>query len=275
VSVRRIDVGGLELAVEERGKGAPLLILHGFTGCARSMAGVAAELARSFQTLGVDLVGHGASGGPRTLERYLMADCVEQVCTLFDRLEIERAHMLGYSMGGRVALALAVAHPERVARLMLIGASAGVPDPAARAERIAADEALADRIELEGIEAFVDHWMALPLFASQARLGDDALAAMRAQRLRNAPHALANSLRGMGSGAQQPLHDQLGRVRAPACLVVGEEDAKFDAIASDLASRLRSASVARIPEAGHAAHLENPTAFAATATRFFSAESPS
>ena len=272
MSVRRVDVGGLELAVEEHGVGAPLMILHGFTGCARSMAGAAAALAGGFRTLSVDLVGHGSSDRPRSSERYAMSDCVEQLSALLDRLGIERARWLGYSMGGRVALAFAAAYPERVERLLLVGGSAGLADPVARAERIAADEALADRIEREGIESFIDHWMALPLFASQKRLGDDALAAMRAQRLLNSPHALANSLRGMGSGAQDPLHERLGRVTAPISLVVGDEDAKFDEIACDLASRLGSARVERISEAGHAAHLENPGGFAASATRFFGEE---
>jgi 2-succinyl-6-hydroxy-2,4-cyclohexadiene-1-carboxylate synthase len=271
---RRIDVGGLELAVEERGsrEGEPVLILHGFTGCAGSMAGVAKLLARRFRTLSIDLVGHGNSDRPRALARYAMDDCVAQLRALLDRLDLERAHWLGYSMGGRAALAFAVAHPDCVARLLLVGASAGLADPVARAERTRADEALAERIECEGIEAFVDHWMALPLFASQKRLGDEALAAARSQRLRNAPHALASSLRGMGSGAQPALHDALGAVRAPVCLVVGDEDARFEVIARDLAARLPDARVERVAEAGHAAHLENPDAFARVATDFFEQE---
>ena len=273
MSARRVDVGGLELAVEERGSGAPLVILHGFTGCAQSMAGAAEALAGSFRTRSGDLVGHGSSDRPRDRERYAMSSCVEQLSVLLDRLGIERARFFGYSMGGRAALAFAVAHPDRVERLLLVGASAGLADPRVRAERFAADEALADRIEREGIEPFVDYWMALPLFASQKRLGDDALAAMRVQRLLNLPHALANSLRGMGSGAQDPLHERLGRVSAPVSLVVGDEDAKFDAIACDLVEQLGAARVERIPEAGHAAHLENPSAFAASATRFFDGES--
>jgi len=269
---RRIDVGGLELAVEERGVGEPVVILHGFTGCAASMACVAEPLARRFRTLSVDLVGHGASAAPRELARYAMSDCVEQLARLVDRLGVERAHWLGYSMGGRAALALAAACPERVERLLVIGASAGLRDPAARAQRIAADEALASEIERDGIEAFVEHWMALPLFASQKRLGETALATARAERLRNAPHGLANSLRGMGSGAQEPLHARLGQLPMPVCLVVGDEDAKFESIARELAAQLREARIERIAEAGHAAHLENPVAFARVATRFFAGE---
>jgi 2-succinyl-6-hydroxy-2,4-cyclohexadiene-1-carboxylate synthase len=262
------------LAVEERGAGEPIVILHGFTGCAESMSSVAAPLAQQFRTFSVDLVGHGASSAPRDPTRYAMSECVEQLRRLLARLGIERPGWLGYSMGGRAALAFAVACPERVDRLLLIGASAGLRDPAARAQRIAADEALAARIESDGLESFVDRWMALPLFSSQKRLGDEALAAARSQRLRNAPHALANSLRGMGSGAQPSLHAKLSEVRAPVCLVVGDEDAKFDAIARELAALLGNARIERIIESGHAAHLENPAAVARVASRFFAGEQP-
>jgi 2-succinyl-6-hydroxy-2,4-cyclohexadiene-1-carboxylate synthase len=274
MTLRRIDVGGLTLAVEERGAGEPIVVLHGFTGCADSMAGVTEPLARRFRTLAVDLVGHGASDRPDDPDRYAMADCVAQLRRLLHRLGLERAGWLGYSMGGRTALAFAVAHPACVSRLLLVGASAGLADGRARAERVASDAALARRIERDGIEAFVDHWMALPLFASQKRLGEEALAAARAQRLANAPHALAHSLRGMGSGAQEPLHHRMTALQAPVCLVVGEEDAKFDAIARDLARLLPDARIARIAEAGHAAHLERPEAFARVATRFFEGDEP-
>ena len=267
--IKRIEVGGIALAVAEHGRGAPVVILHGFTGCSESMSGTAAALSAGFRALSVDLVGHGESDKPSDPGRYSMAACVGQLALLLDRLEIERAHWLGYSMGGRAALAFAVAHPERVDRMLLVGASAGLADPTARAERIASDEALADRIEREGVEPFVDYWMSLPLFESQRCLGKEVLEAARAQRLRNSAHALANSLRGMGSGAQTPLEQSLPAVAVPVCLVVGADDAKFAAIACDLAARLGNGRVARIDGAGHAAHLENPEAFAAVATRFF------
>ncbi|MEE3332084.1 MAG: 2-succinyl-6-hydroxy-2,4-cyclohexadiene-1-carboxylate synthase [Myxococcota bacterium] len=272
MSSRRIDIGELSLCVTERGQGFPVVVLHGFTGCAASMQSAAETLAANFYTLSIDLIGHGASDAPDDVADYAMAACVGQLDKLLDRLDIERAHWLGYSMGGRTALQFAVAHPRRVERLLLVGASAGLSDPAARAARIESDEALADRIESDGVENFVDAWMALPLFASQKRLGDEALCAARGQRLQNQPHALANSLRGMGSGAQSPLQSQLPDLRAPVCLVVGDEDQKFQAIAADLANRLPNASVEILTESGHAAHLENPADFGRIAERFFALE---
>jgi pimeloyl-ACP methyl ester carboxylesterase len=130
------------------------------------------------------------------------------------------------------------------------------------------DEALAERIERDGVPAFVDHWMSLPLFASQRRLGAAALAAAREQRLANRAHALASSLRGMGAGAQPFLGERLAAVRAPVCLVVGDEDRRFRRIAESLARELPRARVEVVAAAGHAAHLENPRGFLDITRRF-------
>lgn len=263
------------LDAPERGEGDPVVVLHGFTGSTESMEGVAAPLARRRRVVRLDLVGHGRSDAPTDPACYAMAACCAQVRAAIAQLGLERPHLLGYSMGGRVALACAVDAPGRFASLIAVGATAGLADPALRDARVAADEALAERIERDGLERFVDDWMALPLFASQARLGPDALARARAQRLRNRRHGLANSLRGMGAGAQPPLHDRLDEVRLPVLLVAGEEDAKFRGIAAELAAALPDARVAEIPEAGHAAHLEAPEAFVETVERFLGeAEAP-
>jgi len=250
------------------GDGLPVLVLHGFTGSSESMSEIAVGLRDRWRVVRLDLVGHGESPAPHGAADYTMERCVDQVTGRLDALGIDSAHVIGYSMGGRAALALAAWRPERLRSAILVGASAGLADAGARAERRRADEALATRIEREGLEAFVDHWMALPLFATQRRLGAEALARARAQRLRNRPHGLANSLRGMGTGAQPPLHEALRGVRVPVRLVVGERDAKFAAIAEELAPLLPSAAVNAIPGAGHACHVEAPLAFLRVARGF-------
>jgi 2-succinyl-6-hydroxy-2,4-cyclohexadiene-1-carboxylate synthase len=268
----RVEVDGLRLHVESAGVGPDVVLLHGFTGSTHSMREAAAALAPRFRTLCVDLVGHGRSDAPDALEAYAMPRCARQVAGVLEALAPRGAHLFGYSMGGRVALALCAARPERVKSALLVGASAGIADADARAERRQRDAALAERIEREGVPPFVDAWMAQPLFESQRRrLSAAQLAAARAQRLDNRARGLANSLRGMGSGAQEPLHDALARIHTPVCLVAGEDDARFRAIAADLAGRLPAAQLQEIPEAGHAAHLENPRAFLGVAAHFFDA----
>lgn len=266
----RIEVDGVRLHVGSAGEGPDVVLLHGFTGSTESMRGVAAALAERFRTVSIDLVGHGRSDAPDDPAPYAMPRCARQVAGVLDALVARPAHLLGYSMGGRIALALCTAHPERVASALLVGASAGIADAAERAERAERDAALAARIERDGVTAFVDAWMAQPLFESQRRrLSAEALAAARAQRLDNRARGLANALRGMGAGVQEPLHDRLPSLPMPVCLVAGEDDARFRAIAADLAGRLAAARVEVIPNAGHAAHLENPDAFLRVARRFF------
>lgn len=255
---RRIDAGGVTLCVESTGGGEPVVMLHGFTGDAASMLPAARGLGGRFEVHRVELVGHGRSDSPDDVACYTMPRCVSQLRAVFDALGVESAHVYGYSMGGRTALSLAAAHPERVRSLVLVGATAGLASQGECDARVAADEALARRILDDGLEAFVDHWMALPIFASQVRLGPQALAAARSQRLAGSAVGLAHSLRGMGTGAMPPLFDALGRLAMPVLLVVGAEDAKFAAIARSLEGALPAARTLVVPEAGHAAHLERP-----------------
>jgi 2-succinyl-6-hydroxy-2,4-cyclohexadiene-1-carboxylate synthase len=267
---REIRAGGVRLQVTLRGAGPDLLLLHGFTGSSESMREVAEMLAERFHCIAIDLIGHGASDAPHDPAAYRMEVCTGQLVGVLDALRSRRTHLLGYSMGGRIALALALAQPDRIASALLLGASAGIGDAEAREARRHHDAALAQRIERDGVPAFVDAWLAEPLFESQRRrLSPAAQDAGRAQRLACRAHGLAHALRGMGSGAQPPLHAQLARLDLPVCLAVGSEDAKFHGIALDLAARLPRARVVQIPEAGHAAHLENPVSFHRTALDFF------
>ena len=266
---RFVDADGVTLHARIDGQGPPVVLLHGFTGSGRSLAGLARGLRDAYTTIRIDLVGHGLSAAPAEGAAYRMPRCVEQLAAAMDALGVSDAHLLGYSMGGRTALALCADRPERVRSALLIGASAGIEDAAERAARVRADEELADRIERDGVPAFVDAWMAQPLFATQRRLDPAARDEARDERLANRPAALAASLRGMGSGAQPPLHARLAEIARPVRLVVGELDEKFRRIAADLAGRLPDARVEVVSGAGHAVHVEDPEAVLQVARRCF------
>ena len=169
-------------------------------------------------------------------------------------------------MGGRIALhaALAPRLAGRVERLVLIGASPGIADPAERAERSAADDRLAGEVERMSIEDFAERWARTPVLAGQPTA---VAAAVNTDRMRNQPAGLAAALRGLGTGALPSLWDRLPEVRAPVTLVVGERDRKFSAIASDMARRLPVAEVVVVGHAGHAVHLEAPARAAAAIAR--------
>ncbi|GAB4332805.1 MAG: 2-succinyl-6-hydroxy-2,4-cyclohexadiene-1-carboxy late synthase [Dehalococcoidia bacterium] len=259
---------GCHLNVDVAGSGPPLVLLHGFTGSARSWGEFGEALARAFTTIAVDIVGHGASDSPAALDHYRMPRAVAGIVRAVELAGYPRAHWLGYSMGGRTALHVAAAFPRAVDRLVLIGASPGIQDPAERAARVASDEALAARIERDGIECFVDYWEDIPLFATQRRLPAEVRARIRAGRLASNPTGLANSLRGMGAGAQEPIHAQLGTMTMPALVLAGSEDAKYVEVGQSIATAMPRARFARIRGAGHAAHIEAPGTCAAAVISF-------
>jgi len=180
----------------------------------------------------------------------------------------EGSDVVGYSMGGRIALHLALHASGRVRRLVLESASPGLEGAEERARRRADDEALARRIEDDGIEAFVRRWEELPLFASQKRLSAEARAAHRARRLANDPLGLAEALRGLGTGTLPSLWGRLSEVGIPTLLVVGALDEKFVRIAGEMERALPRARRVVVPDAGHTVHLERPDAWLEVVTGF-------
>ncbi|MPZ23623.1 MAG: 2-succinyl-6-hydroxy-2,4-cyclohexadiene-1-carboxylate synthase [Dehalococcoidia bacterium] len=257
----RVVLGDIALNVEVAGSGRPLLLLHGFTGSAAAWVQVSPTLSRRARTIAVDLIGHGASDCPGESARYSMDRCVADLVALLDHLGVECADVLGYSMGGRVALQLAAAAPQRVAALVVESASPGLRSEGERRERVAADNDLAIFVEREGIEAFVDRWERLPLFHSQQSMPPAARAGLRAQRLANNPTGLANSLRGMGAGQQGPLWERLTTLSVPTLMIVGESDVKYREIASSMAALMPAARLEMVAGAGHTVHFEQPQAF--------------
>lgn len=234
------------------------VLAHGFTQTARSWGEFERLLHQRIPgttTIAVDLPGHGDAPPPPDSDLWTCAD----------RLVVAGGPgtYIGYSMGGRVALHAALAHPEEVRALVLIGATAGIDDPAERASRRTADEALADRIETIGLVAFIDEWLTNPLFD-----GLTPATAQRADRLRNTSSGLAASLRATGTGTQTPLWERLGDIEVPVLVLTGEHDDKFRALGDRLASLLAAASCEVIPGAGHSVHLERPVATADAVARW-------
>lgn len=195
-------------------------------------------------------------------------DAVEAEITALTR--DEPVDLVGYSMGGRLALAYAVRNPERVRRLVLESASPGLETEEERAQRRVDDEALAWRIEADGMEAFVAHWEAIPLFESQGRVSEEVRALQRTLRLANHPASLAASLRGLGTGSLPSYWGSLAGLGVPVLVLVGELDRKFTRIGTRMAALLSDADLAVVPDAGHAVHLERPDAWLQAVTPFLS-----
>jgi 2-succinyl-6-hydroxy-2,4-cyclohexadiene-1-carboxylate synthase len=242
------------------GEGAPATLLHGFTQSGRSWREVISTMPQGWRWVVPDLRGHGETQ-TSTGAAFSMEACAADLEMLWDELGIERTHLVGYSMGGRLALHVAARRQRRLMSILTIGAHAGL-DEGAREGRRRDDEALAQRIEREGIEAFVDYWSALPMFAGLDQRGPAFAAELRAERLRNSVSGLAASLRGMGAGVMDPVWRDLARVSVAGTFVAGRLDDRYVAFARRLGSAVRNGRVEVVPRAGHAVHLERPDEFA-------------
>jgi 2-succinyl-6-hydroxy-2,4-cyclohexadiene-1-carboxylate synthase len=257
-----LAANGIDYHVTESGSGDPLVLLHGFTGSTAAWTPLVDRLAGTHRVVAIDIMGHGRSARPPDSARYAFAAVIDDLREIACRLGLARAVWLGYSMGGRLALALALHQPDLVSALVLESASPGIADDAERRRRRAADEELARRIEADGVAAFVAEWERLPLWESQRTLAPADLERQRDIRLGQSAVGLANSLRGMGQGAQPSYWDRLEELAAPVLLLVGARDRKHVEIAGRMNALLPRSTLWIVPDAGHAVHLEEPEVYA-------------
>ncbi len=236
--------------------GDPILFLHGFTGCGDNWLPITQNLSPHFQTITIDLPGHGKTDSPADPARYQMEAVAADLHDFITHVIQSPVHLVGYSKGGRLALYLALHYPDSIRKLILESASPGLATDAERESRRASDDQLATRILANGIPAFVAEWDNLPLFASQS---PDIRQRLHVQRLQNNPLGLANSLRGMGTGAQPPLWDLLPNLKPPTLLINGALDTKFVAIGAHMAGLIPNAHQRIFPNVGHTVHAENPS----------------
>lgn len=263
-------INGVRYHVEQCGDGFPLVLLHGFTGAASTWKPFCPMWGNHSTLLMVDLIGHGETESPGDMARYDIKKAANDLKVLLDQLGIEKADMLGYSMGGRTAITFASMYPERIRKLVLESTTPGLENPAEREARIQQDHKLAMKIETERLEEFIDFWESIPLFQSQLNLPAEVREQIRSQRLRNDPVGLANSLRGMGTGAQPSWWDKLTTFDFETLLITGELDDKFCKIAADMALKLPNAKHLSIIDCGHAIHVEEREKFGTIVSEFLS-----
>ncbi len=239
---------------------AAVLFLHGFMGSANDWADVMGRLEPAYHGLAVDLPGHGGSTGLADAA-YTMDGAAQALVDLLDERGVERCAVVGYSMGGRLALYFAMRFPERCRVLVLESASPGLATAQEREARRKVDHARAVRLETEDFEAFLNQWYRQPLFASLAH-HKGLTEQMVERRLANDPRELARSLHGMGTGGQPSLWERLSELWVSTCAVVGARDPKYVEIARRMAALSPRMNAMVIPEAGHNVHAEQPRRFA-------------
>jgi len=251
------------LAVTSWGTGPLIVLCHGFTQTSRSWGAFGHALGVNHSVLAVDLPGHGRSGAlHQTLE--------ETASSLLETIGEKEFDLIGYSLGGRVALTTALMKPPTLRRMVLIGATAGIEDPVLRDERRHRDEKLAETIIADDdVSSFVDQWLRQPLFATLP-----ADASERTSRLTNTSQGLAQSLQMAGTGTQRPSWEQLAQIETPTLILAGVRDDRFCAHGIRLAAGLAHGQFSMIPGAGHACHLEQPNMTTAIVHRFLSHAHP-
>lgn len=239
-----------------------LVLLHGFTGSTKTWNTIVSLLPTTIKIVAVDLMGHGKTDQPEEVDKYSMEEQIEILNELFDELQLVKFFLLGYSMGGRVALSYANKYPERIHHLILESSSPGLKTAEERQKRIESDEKLADFIMEKGLENFIDYWENIPLFKTQKQLPQNEQEKIRKGRLSQNPLGLANSLRGMGTGKQASVWEHLNTFTFPVTILAGSLDEKYCNIGKEMADLMPNAKYVEIEQVGHTIHVENPTQFA-------------
>ncbi|MFT5170780.1 MAG: 2-succinyl-6-hydroxy-2,4-cyclohexadiene-1-carboxylate synthase [Candidatus Marinamargulisbacteria bacterium] len=241
-----------------------LLFLHGFLGNHREWKPLTDLLKEQFNCLSIDLPGHGKSNC--LPEDYSFPRISESITRLFDELQIDKAICIGYSLGGRIALDLALTYPDRVHRLVLESASLGIEDETERKKRRAKDERWINLIGMTSFSEFLTKWYQQPLFISLRK--SDAFEKVMQFRVQNDPKKLKFILRDLSPGVAPAMWNQITNLRPPCLFITGENDIKYKAMAKDIQTRNASIALSFVSEAGHNCHLEQPQAFLASVRPF-------
>ncbi len=249
----------------------PVLMLHGFLGTHATWQPLARVLRRQHHVVRPDLYGHGRSGIPADAQRLNPDGLARDLLALMAAVGRDPFSLVGYSMGGRIALRMAAAAPERVARLVLVSTSAGIPDPEERQARRRADGRLADQIDEGGLDGFLARWDDTPVLASGRPLTPGERRRLVHDRRRHQPAGIAASLRHTGAGVQVDSGPLLRDWRVPTLLVAGSRDEKYAAAMRAMAAVMPGAELAIVGGVGHRVPLEAPGELAALVSRFLTA----
>lgn len=234
-----------------------LLMLHGFMGDQRIFNPLISGLNTVFNPITIDLLGFGETDKPKRPQRYKDQYQTDDLLQLISKLNVPSLFLYGYSMGGRLALQLAVKNADRFEGIILESTNCGISDPTERKKRQQKDAKRARSIR-NNFEIFLSRWKTLRLFKSPLPVDEKRIQQYQQIQSEQCPSALAASLIGFGTGSMMPVCDQLDHISQPALLIAGSADKKYQRINQDLAEQLPNATFASI-QAGHRVHLDNPS----------------
>ncbi|WP_071460474.1 2-succinyl-6-hydroxy-2,4-cyclohexadiene-1-carboxylate synthase [Bacillus massilinigeriensis] len=263
-------IDGVRYHVEECGAGFPLVALHGFTGTGKTWEPFCKYWEAHSRIIMPDLIGHGKTDASPEVEKYSIIQAAQAIAEMLDAKGVEQADVLGYSLGGRIAVAFGVLYPQRVRKLVLESTSPGLKLEKDQKMRKEQDGKLAEMLVTEGLEAFVDYWENIPLFQSQKKLPQAIRNNIRNERLSHSPLGLSNSLLGMGTGSQPSWWNEIKNFSFETLILSGSLDLKFCAISTEMTRKIPSCRHVTISPAGHAIHVEQAEKFGTIVSRFLS-----
>jgi 2-succinyl-6-hydroxy-2,4-cyclohexadiene-1-carboxylate synthase len=247
-----------------------VLLLHGFTGCAEDWLPIIDLLPENFNYVCLDLIGHGKSDHPVAPEFYYTDSIIEQIKTVKERIiKDSKIILVGYSMGGRVALSYAIKYPDDIKGLVLESSSAGIKNDTERNKRYEEDLKLIEFISSHTMEEFIDFWQDQEMFNTQRRFSNDKLKRLKKIKYNNSKIGLMNTLRGFSTGIMPPLHDKLKTIPTKVILISGELDTKYTFINSKIVRGFHKAKHKVVKNSGHNTHLEEPKRFVEIITNYF------
>ncbi|KAA9012669.1 2-succinyl-6-hydroxy-2,4-cyclohexadiene-1-carboxylate synthase [Niallia endozanthoxylica] len=265
-----ITIDGILYHADIIGEGFPLLLLHGFTGDSTTWKPFLSSWSKNHKVIALDIVGHGKSASPTDVQRYDIVSVSKDIKKILEHLNINKTNVLGYSMGGRLALSFSILYPEFLHKLILESASPGLATDQERENRRIQDEKLSCFILNQGLERFIDYWENIPLFSTQKKLPIHKQHEIKQQRLQNSITGLSNSLLGMGTGAQPSWWDRIQELETETLLLTGKHDQKFCLIAEKMVKKMKHVKWKNIEDCGHAIHVEQPEKFGTIVNGFLS-----
>lgn len=238
----------------------PVLFLHGYLGSHREWLPFMQDLSDSYYCIAVDLPGHGQSAAFDDEESYTFAGSAQRVLDALPLVEQKGLRLVGYSMGGRLSLYLAIYHSDHIQQAIIESSSPGLLDARTAQAREKQDAGWADRFRAEPIDVVLEDWYRQPIFCS-LRAQPEMFEQMLKERRQNEGDAVARSIKGMSVGRQQPLWDALPQLEVDVCLIIGGLDRKYQQVARQMCSASARIHMESIEGAGHNVHLEQPDLF--------------
>jgi 2-succinyl-6-hydroxy-2,4-cyclohexadiene-1-carboxylate synthase len=251
-----INVQGVNYFVEVKGEGKPLLLLHGFASTHETWDSCEKYLNSGYKLIFIDLIGHGTTDSPNDLNRYKMKSICLDIKYILETICVNNINILGYSMGGRIALSFLMYFPQMVDKLILESSTPGIKFANDTIVRQQSDKELADKILEKGIQWFSDYWEEQPIFKSRKNIDEGKLISIKNQQLRSSKIGLANSLIGYGTGFQPSWWEKLPQISHQIYIICGELDQKFCKIGKEMDNLLQNATYFEVANVGHTIHLE-------------------